>query len=202
MGLAIYPVKLSPLYLPHPWAGGLLEGYYCPGPSVPAPPAGIAEVWTTLDDGARQTVVANGPLKGTPLGDLVRQAPQYVVGRRHRASQPFPVCLRILDVGQDQPLLVHPAEDLLADQPSPAPANAKFWYCLTHSPEASIMVGIRPRVTRLQFVQSLNSPGLRDLLQGFPARQGDSFFIPAGQVHSIGTGNLVCELQQRPVPPE
>ena len=35
-----------------------------------------------------------------------------------------------------------------------------------------------------------------DILNFYPTKPGDVFFIPAGTVHAIGNGNLICEIQQ------
>ena len=35
-----------------------------------------------------------------------------------------------------------------------------------------------------------------DVLNFYPTHPGDVFFIPAGTVHAIGKGNLICEIQQ------
>ena len=34
------------------------------------------------------------------------------------------------------------------------------------------------------------------LLNRIPIKQGEAFFIPAGTVHAIGKGSLICEIQQ------
>ena len=35
-----------------------------------------------------------------------------------------------------------------------------------------------------------------DVLNFYPTKPRDVFFIPAGTVHAIGAGNLICEIQQ------
>ena len=35
-----------------------------------------------------------------------------------------------------------------------------------------------------------------EVLDFHPTKPGDVFFIPAGTVHAIGAGNLICEIQQ------
>ena len=37
---------------------------------------------------------------------------------------------------------------------------------------------------------------IEHLLQWYDARPGDTFFLPAGTVHAIGGGLVMCEIQQ------
>ena len=193
----LYPICFSPIHFRREWAGSLLAGYVATDAAGVAPD-GTGESWSVVDCAETQSSVATGPDAGTPLHDLVRRYGSSLVGRRHPAGAPFPLCVRILDVGQTQPLAVHPERRPNPARPDLGP-NSKFWYCLDHTDEARIAVGIRQRVTRLLFTRRLNSPELLELLQVYLSRRGDSFFVPPGRVHSIGGGNLVWEVQQVPV---
>lgn len=193
----LYPLCFSPIHVRRSWSGSLLADYLA-DEAAEVGLDGTGESWSLVDCGTVQSRVANGPDAGASLHDLVCRYGSSLVGRRQAADAPFPLCARILDVGQTQPLCIHPERRPNPAQPELGP-NSKFWYCLEHTDKARIAVGIRQRVTRLQFTRRLNCPELQELLQVYPSRRGDAFFVPPGRVHSIGAGNLVWEIQQVPV---
>lgn len=193
----LYPLFFQPVRVPADWAGALLPDFR----GEPAGGEAAAESWEVIDAGRLQSVIANGPLQGRTLGELTAERPGELVGRRQRRGEPFPVCLRLLDVGLHLPLLVHPDEHLCAASQGALQPNVKFWYCLGARAGAELMVGIGGRVTGLQLQQRLNTYELRELLQVFPALAGDSYLIPNGRLHSAGAGTLIWELAQRPAPP-
>jgi len=193
----LYPLFFEPVRVPADWAGALLPGFRGEAPGVPA----AASSWEVIDAGPLQSVVANGPLQGRSLGELTADFPGELAGRRQRRGEPFPLCLRFLDVGRPLPLLVHPDEHQCAASGGTLQSNVKFWYCLDARPGAEMMAGIGGRVTGLQLQQRLNSYELRELLQVFPALAGDSYLLPNGRVHSAGAGTLIWEVAQRPTAP-
>jgi len=134
------------------------------------------------------------------LSEAVRRYAAALVGYRHSQGQPFPVCLRLVDVGAPQPLLVHPTNPFSDDALTFLP-NTKFWYSVNSRPGAWVIAGIRSGVTRLEVLARLHSPEMDRVLEVFPAAPGDAFLIPRGRIHSLGTGALLWELQERPAVP-
>jgi mannose-6-phosphate isomerase len=110
---------------------------------------------------------------------------------------PFPLCARLLETGDRQPLCVHPARDVRAGE-TDFLANTKFWFSIDRGAEARILVGLQHGATQQQFRERLGSQELEDLLQGYRPRSTDAFYVPAGCLHALGGGNLVWELQLRP----
>ena len=66
-----------------------------------------AESWELVDHGADQSVVADGPLAGTALHELVTQHGPAVLGR-HAPQRQFPLLLKFLDAHQVLSVQVHP----------------------------------------------------------------------------------------------
>lgn len=191
----LYPLRFAPAVQAAPWSGGLLAEF-CGA-------AGDKEDgirWELLDSSDYSSQVVNGPLAGTSLRDLLARCGQDLVGKRCQKGAVFPLYVRLVDAGKPLPLLVHPDEMMCREETALQP-NTKFWYCLAARENASIMVGIRQRVTATQMMQSLGTAGLADVLQTFPALAGDSYLIPSGRVHSASGGVLIWEIGQRPVEP-
>ena len=198
MKAPLYPLRFEPVYEKTSWAGSLLHGYLKPDSCRGVPPAATGVSWELVDNAEMRSVVGNGALSGTSISDLVSEFPKEIVGRRHAAGRPFPLCVRLLNVGHDMPLTVHPDRPVSCAAGTAGPNN-KFWFSLASEKNGQIIVGIGQGVTRLRVVECLNSSALRELLQVFRPLPGDAFFIPNRRVHGIGAGNLVWELQESAV---
>jgi mannose-6-phosphate isomerase len=74
--------------------------------------------------------------------------------------------------------------------------KTEMWHILAAEPGAKIAAGFREPVTEQRLRESALSGEIENLLEWFEARPGDTFFIPAGTVHAIGAGLVLCEIQQ------
>jgi len=182
------PLVFDAIPVSRPWAGTLAQDYLH-GSAVPGANVDIGEICYIEDSPVRSSTVSDGVFQGMPLSELMLRHARALVGRRHSGAS-FPLAVRMLDVGQDLSLWVHPPRDDTSDNPG----TIKFWYSLAENPEASIAVGLQMRATRDQFLRKLNLPDLHDHLQVFPARAGDAFFILPGRVHGASAGNLLIEI--------
>ena len=188
-----YPLLLEPCFERGDGGDSMLREYLAG--SSPEPPAGTSCSWEVIDAPPRGSIVRNGPAAGRTLTDLTREWGAELVGRRHRVGLPFPVCLRLLQTGRREPLTVYPERPGL----SGACSNTKFWYSLNATPDALVISGINPAATRMAFLTHLNTPQLRQSLQVYHAERCDAFLAPVGRVHALGPGNLLIEVQERPV---
>ncbi|MFW6414270.1 MAG: hypothetical protein ACOCZS_03105 [Verrucomicrobiota bacterium] len=193
MAATWYPIKFDILIEEKEWAGEQIEKTNFDFATGQAGDIGI--YWQLVDQGDLQSQVINGPMAGSTLRQLVNDFPRELVGQKHPPDRPFPLCCRILDVGKEQPLRVHPPGQAGGYSGSPD-TNAKFWHVLAADEKARVTAGIAQRVTGQQLISSINKPALRDLTRAFTARGGDSFLIPPGIIHAVGAGTLVWELKQ------
>ena len=74
--------------------------------------------------------------------------------------------------------------------------KTEMWHILKAEPGAKISAGFRQPISPERLRQSALSGEIEQLLEWFEARPGDTFFIPAGTVHAIGAGLVLCEIQQ------
>ena len=71
-----------------------------------------------------------------------------------------------------------------------------MWYIVEADEGAGIYLGFSKDVTREDFESAIREKRLTDLLNFYPVKSGDAFFIPAGTIHAIGKVCLICEIQQ------
>ncbi len=191
------PLRFEPVPVARPWAGTLAARHLAVCPEISDSTGGAGEYRIIVDSPEGASMVAGGGFQGVSLAELVHEHGPELLGRRG-AGRSFPLGVRILDVGQNLPLWVHPAPP---ETGRGTTATTKFWYSLDGEPEANIAVGIRVRVTRDRFLRSLDTPEVRRFLQVYPGRPGDAFLILPGRVHTASAGNLLLEIVRNEAPP-
>ncbi|AOL93690.1 mannose-6-phosphate isomerase [Porphyrobacter sp. LM 6] len=92
----------------------------------------------------------------------------------------------------------------LSVQVHPSDANAlpgeagkeECWLVIDAAPDARLAIGFRHAVEREDIAAAARDGSIEQLLQWYPARPGDLFYLPAGTVHAIGEGLALVEVQQ------
>ncbi len=154
-----------------------------------------AESWEVVDHGADQSVVTDGPLKGTTLGQLVRDHGAELFGRHH--PQPnFPLLWKFLDAAKPLSLQVHPNDEQAARLDPPDLGKTEAWIVLDAEPGSLIYAGLKRGFDRAALEREIHRGTCELCLHRFEPQVGDCVFIPAGTVHAIGAGLLVAEIQQ------
>src|SRR5208283_4546370 len=154
-----------------------------------------AESWEVADHGTDQSVVDQGPLAGTTLGELVRQRGAELLGCHHPQPR-FPLLVKFLDAAQSLSVQVHPNDEQAARLNPPDLGKTEAWYILSAEPGSLIYAGLRPGVDRQQLADAIRQGTCGNLLHQFEPQAGDCLFVPAGTVHALGAGLLVAEVQQ------
>ncbi len=75
-------------------------------------------------------------------------------------------------------------------------AKTEMWYVLQADEGASLITGFNKQVTKEEYLNKFNSGNLTDILNKEQVSTGDVFYIPAGEVHTIGKGLMIAEIQQ------
>src|SRR5699024_12226853 len=71
-----------------------------------------------------------------------------------------------------------------------------MWYILDCEKDAFVYVGFKRATDRQEVETRIRDHTLPEILNKVYTHPGDVFFIPAGTVHAVGAGNLLCEVQQ------
>ncbi len=196
----LYPYRFQPILAERVWGGQNLTRY---GKTIP-PGQVIGESWEISDRPEAQSVVANGPLAGKTLHQLIQQLGyETVVGREPSrgaasgdAAYRFPLLIKLLDARERLSLQVHPPATVagtLRGEP-----KTELWHILEAAPDAHLIAGLRRGVTRAQFEQAIAQPPspLANLVHRFPVKPGDTLFVPSGRLHAVDAGLVIAEIQQ------
>lgn len=184
-------LRFKPIYQERVWGGRALESAL--GRSLPSG-APIGESWEIVDRPEAQSIVVGGPFNGQSLRSLLAQHGADVMGPRWPAGKPFPLLVKWLDCRERLSLQVHPPAAVAAElRGEPKTEN---WYIAHSAPEAHLIVGLTRGATRAQFERAIGDNTVEACVHHFPVAAGDSILVRSGQVHAIGAGILILEIQQ------
>ena len=123
----MYPLRFEPIYQYRLWGGRRLANLL----AAPLPGDGpIGEAWILSDRPDHPSQVANGPLKGRTIGQLMEQCQEQLMGRLAGRFPRFPLLLKFLDAQQMLSVQVHPSDahkDLL---PAGESGKTEAWVVL------------------------------------------------------------------------
>jgi mannose-6-phosphate isomerase len=219
-GMDVYPLKSVPVFKQRIWGGQRLREVF--GKELP-PGQKIGESWEIADLPEGQSTIANGPLTGLTLGEVVHRHMQEIAGTKDlsrelvsRASRPrsegetpstqrgqdgrdthpegFPLLVKFLDAQDVLSVQVHPDAETCRRMGKGQP-KTECWYIIQAEPGAVIYKGLKEGVTRERFARAIQDGTAADLLAAVPVKPGECHFIPAGTVHSLGAGLLIAEIQ-------
>jgi mannose-1-phosphate guanylyltransferase/mannose-6-phosphate isomerase len=192
LGMDVEPfVKLSPAFKDYLWGGTRLRDDYDKKCDYDI----IAESWELSAHPDGQSIVASGRHKGLPFGVYLEVVGKEVLGWKCQSMIDFPLMVKFIDAKGDLSIQVHPDDDYALEHEHQYGKN-EMWYILDCEPGSSLYMGFNRDVSREEVERRVRDNTIMEVLNRVPTHPGDVFFIPAGTVHAIGAGNLICEIQQ------
>ena len=154
----------------------------------------LAEAWmlSAHKDGA--STILNGTYAGKTFRQYIDAEGVKVFGENCRIDE-FPVLIKLIDAQDNLSVQVHPS-DKYAQKFENQLGKHEMWYIIDAAPDSFIYLGLNHTVSKEEFAERIKNETLTEILQKIYVKSGDSFFIPAGTIHSIGKGILLAEVQQ------
>jgi len=191
--MPLYPLRFEPIYQYRLWGGRRLSNLL----STPLPGDGpIGEAWVLSDRDDHQSQVANGPLKGQTIGELMEEFRGQLMGKLAPRFRRFPLLLKFLDAHELLSVQVHPSDAHPELIPAGDTAKTEAWVVIDAEKGSHIYAGLRSGTTSGILRQSLDDGTIADHLVCVTPKAGDAVFIPAGTVHTLGDDVVVFEVQQ------
>jgi len=190
----LYPLKFKPIFHEKIWGGNRLKSIFNKdfGNIL-----NCGESWEISAVEGMVSEVVNGFLAGNDLNELVEVYMGDLVGEKvyQKYGNEFPLLLKFIDAAYDLSVQVHP-NDKIAKERHKAYGKSEMWYIIDTEEESLVNPGFNQAVTKEKYLEFLSQGKLMDLLQFDKVLPNDVYFVPAGQVHSIGKGVLLAEIQQ------
>jgi mannose-6-phosphate isomerase len=188
----LYPLRFEPIYEYRPWGGRRLANWL----TAPLPGDGpVGEAWVLSDRDDHASVVAEGPLKGHTIAQLMAQSSEQLLGKLPGRFSRFPLLLKFLDARDTLSVQVHPSDFQTNYLPAGETGKTEAWVVLETGPKGRIFAGLQPGTTKITLRQALASGTVAGQLASFTPKNGEGIFIPAGTVHSLGDV-IVFEVQE------
>ena len=135
-----------------------------------------SESWEISVHPSGPSVIANGPLAGRSLAEVCPD---------------FGLLVKVIDAKDRLSVQIHPNDriaPLLGGEP-----KTEMWCMLA---DGLIFAGLPPKTGSDAVAEAIKNGRFEDLLVRYAAKKGEVYFIPGGEVHAIGEGTRLYEVQQ------
>ena len=182
--------KLAPAFQDYLWGGTRLRDVYGKNCGFDK----VAESWELSTHPAGESCIAGGELDGLPLAQYFERFPQ-ALGENAARFDRFPLLIKLIDAKEPLSIQVHPSDEY-ALKAEGEYGKTEMWVVVDSDPGAFLYFGVNRPVSREELRQRIQDNTLLEVLRRVEVHPGDVFFIPAGTLHAIGAGLLICEIQQ------
>lgn len=187
------PIKFKPLLMQTLWGGEKI----IPFKKLTDNLTQVGESWEISGVKGNETIVAEGEFKGKKLNELVEELKGKLVGEANyqRFGNDFPLLIKFIDARQELSIQVHPTDEL-ARKRGKLRGKTEMWYIMNSDENARLRAGMKEKITPEQYKEMVANDTITDAIAEYQVKEGDCFFLPAGRIHSIGTGCFLAEIQQ------
>ena len=188
----LYPVRFEPIFQYRPWGGRRLANWL----TAPLPADGpIGEAWLLSDRDDHPTLIANGPLQGQTIAQLMADSRDQLLGKCAGRFSRFPLLLKLLDARGRLSVQVHPSDQQTSYLPTGESGKTEAWVVLEAGAQSRIYAGLKRATTADNLRQAITNGGVTNLLVSFTPQPGDGILLEAGTVHALGD-TVVFEVQE------
>ncbi len=184
-------LRFEPVLKERIWGGNRLAQLF--GRFVP-PGRRVGESWELFAFAGDSVRLARATGQTRRLAELIVER-RIAVQEHYARTGTFPLLFKWIDAAEDLSVQVHPPDGHPL-VPAGQCGKTECWAVVSAEPGACLYVGLRPGVGQAELLNGIRDGGVRELLQCYPVKPGDVFFVPAGTVHAIGRGVTLAEIQQ------
>ncbi len=186
----MYALKLTPALKDYIWGGNALKGKWGKKTDKDV----IAESWELSCHKDGESVISNGEYAGMTLSEFIAKNPP-VSGFKAQAFKFFPILIKLIDAKTNLSIQVHPSDDYALVNEGQF-GKSEMWYIVDAKEGSGVYCGFKEKYSIEEVANALKENRILDLLNFIEAKKGDCIYIPAGTVHAICGGLLICEIQQ------
>lgn len=191
MGVVDNIIRMAPYCMEKIWGGTKLIDKY----KKKTKGCNIAESWEVSAHPNGQSVVATGRYKGMPFGVYLNIMGKAILGWKAQFYDRFPVLVKFIDARENLSVQVHPGDDYALANENQYGKN-EMWYIIEAEESSCIYCGFNGKFSKEEIERRTRDNTLTEIMKAIPVKKGETYFIPTGTVHAIGSGILLCEIQQ------
>lgn len=191
------PICFDSYLRPQIWGGRGLSQHL--GRTLPEQ-GSYGEAWEISALPPHVSRVSQGVTAGLELTELWTHWRQNLLGpEAGRLAEPtaeFPLLVKWLECRELLSVQVHPDDSMAREVLGQPYGKSEAWIVIHAEPTARVFAGLKPGVTRAEFVAHLTAGTVVKCLHSFVPQAGDCISLPAGTVHAAGGGVVLAEVQQ------
>ena len=183
--------RMHPAYKDYLWGGDTLVKKYGKDSTYEI----TAESWelSAHPDGPSQIV--DGVFDGMSFDQFIRAYGDKVCGWKSKTFDRFPVLIKFIDARNALSVQIHPDDDYAFPVENEFGKN-EMWYVMDAAPNSYLYCGLSKECSKEEIEERIANTTLTEVLNKVEVKPGDVVFVPAGTIHAIGAGILICEIQQ------
>ena len=172
----LYPLRMCPIRDEYSWG---------------------SEEFKLADLGYRDSMVAEGWLGGSTIGEIMDMYLDRVVGEDvfDYYGRQFPFQVKYIHVQSKMPLRVHP-DDETAGQRYDFLGKDKLWYVVKAGRDARLMLGFKKDTDASEVYGKCLDSSIGDILNVVAPIEGQSYRIAPGTPHAASGEMLIAEVSQ------
>lgn len=111
-------------------------------------------------------------------------------------DESLPYLAKFIDTSDELSIQVHPGDEYARIHENSS-GKTECWVILEAAKGAGVYLGLKPNITKDILEKSLKEKkAINELLNFYPVKRGDFFYVTAGSIHAIGRDITLAEVQQ------
>ncbi len=191
--MKFYPLTFTPILKDRIWGGTKLKSYL----NKPIVSETTGESWEISTVPGDISVVASGVFEGKNINEIIDLHPTEILGKSviARFGKHFPLLFKFIDAQEDLSIQLHPNDELAKERHNSF-GKTEMWYVMQADEASRLVVGFKNDSNQQEYLEKLADKKLVSLLEEYPVKKGDVFYLETGTIHAIGAGVVVAEIQQ------
>ena len=155
----------------------------------------IAESWELSVRSGAMCSIKNGEYAGMAMDEYISADRVGVLGKNCEKFDRFPLLIKFIDAADRLSIQVHPDNEYSLAHEGEL-GKTEMWYIIAADEDAKLVYGLKKGCSTEEFARAVKEDRTEEMLEFTPVHPGEVYFIPSGQVHAIGAGILIAEIQQ------
>src|ERR1700690_2263599 len=165
----LYPLLFTPIFQYRLWGGRRLGAWL----DTLLPGSGpIGEAWVLSDRDDYPSRVAEGPLEGRTVAELMERSADLILGKLAPRFKRFPLLLKFLDVHEMLSVQVHPTKANTNLLPAGETPKTEAWVVLEAGTQSRIYAGLKPDTKEADLRRALTNGTVADHLACLTPKPG------------------------------
>jgi len=183
--------KMEPTFKDYLWGGTRLREIFNKQTSDDI----TAESWELSAHSDGSSRIVGGEYGGLTFKEFIDKYKDDVCGWKSDIFDRFPILIKFIDATNPLSIQIHPEDDYAFVNEGEFGKN-EVWYILDCDEDAYLYLGLNKDSSKEEIRRKVEDKTITDILNKVYVKPGDVLFVPAGTIHAIGRGILICEIQQ------